>query len=537
MGTEKSEKKYVSVRKALKELRVDEGELKKIIEEGGIKAYPDKNKVKFDANEIEKYRTSQVQRKQQNPKIADESLYESADLSFDSLFVSQTSAQGRSVASLTEEIPQEPDILFGPSSGAPKQNIKDYLNKKKPEPVSPVKAARGGRSHVKSSPVGTTSYALFAVIIVFLSLNSFLLLQKDVPSSLPQIKTTKVIADELQPLLTVVGNVVPKKSITLTAPVSGIIQKVANQKMNKGQVLFIMENTMVNDAKKQKILANLRESLLRWELLKRNWKKLPAKAVKEKAQLQNSYQTSNQKQIANLAQWKKEIQALVGQKKFAFADKWIALQIAEERYRVAESEWAQVQRNYQKTVAIVAPFKGQTVTNYAIKGAKVEQGKPLAEYYSAETRLEVELYKEEYTQINPTQDVVVILPNGEEEKAKVESVTLTEDTVKMYVRTKTPLNLGMKLHVTFSPQQIPECILVDREAVFFKDDIRGKRQAMVCKVVGKKEQNFVFPIVVTIGKYDDEYVQILSGVDAGDVVVNGGSLPLGVFKSGQEVKK
>ncbi|WP_372366738.1 efflux RND transporter periplasmic adaptor subunit [Candidatus Uabimicrobium sp. HlEnr_7] len=526
MGTDKNkQKKYVSVRKALRELRVDEGELKKIIEDGGIKAYPsEKNNVKFDADEIEKYRTSRVQSKEQDPKIADESLYESADVSFDSLFVSQS--QGRSAASLTEEIPQEPDILFGPST-APKQNIKDFLNKKKPEPVSPVKAIQNIRSREKST-TGIVSYGLFIVIIMLVSINSFLLLQVNTPSDLPQIKTTKTVSDELLPTLSIMGDVSPAKIQTIISPINGKIDKLlTNKKLNKDQQIMHISARKISE--KESI--NLQQALLAWELQKKKIKNLPAKAQKEISQISEMYRKSNRKLENNRNAWQKDIGNFAKNVKYNAFSVWLELQKAQQNYIIAQSN------QNAGNMSINAPFVGILHSSYVKAGANVEVGQVLGEYYSTVNELQVEISKKEYQQINLETTVTVILPNDEEEKGKIRSVVVNGEIVKLGISIKTPLNLGMKLRAIFSLTKIPECILVERRALFFEKDIRGKNQAMLCKVLYKKEKIFVYPVSVATGYYDEEYIQILSGVDSGETIAISKTIPLAALKSGQEVQK
>ena len=522
MGTDKNkQKKYVSVRKALRELRVDEKELKKIVEEGGIKAYPDKNNVKFDADEIEKYRTSRVQSNEENPKIADESLYESADVSFDSLFVSQ--AQGRSAASLTEEIPQEPDILFGPST--PKQNIKDFLNKKKPEPVSPVKAIQSIRSRDKGS-TSIASFSFFIVIIMLISINSFLLLQIGGTPTLPQIAETKAISDELLPKISIMGKVVPANSYTITALTSGKIKKLVTAKQKKDAELVVIDNANTRNDEQ----VELQQALLTWELQKSKLSSLSPKAQKEIAQISEMYRQKNNG--TDISLWKKNIQSFAKSIKPGALDVWLQIHSAQQNYELAEKKWLKKAGNN----IIKAPFDGQLLILYSKVGNNVEVGDVVGEYHSATNQLQVMMTKDEFRQVQMQNDVVITLPNGEEQKGKIHSAVVEGNLVKVKIDIKIPVNLGMQLKVTFPLKKIPECILVDSRTVFFRKDIRGKNQAMVCKVLSKKGKRYVYPIPVVIGFYDADYTQILSGVDSGDVIAIAKRTPLENFTSGQQVQ-
>lgn len=526
MGTDKNkQKKYVSVRKALRELRVDEKELKKIVEEGGIKAYPDTDKknVKFDADEIEKYRTSRVQSNEENPKIADESLYESADVSFDSLFVSQ--AQGRSAASLTEEIPQEPDILFGPST--PKQNIKDFLNKKKPEPVSPVKAIQSVRSRDKGT-TSIVSFSLFIVIIMLISINSFLLLQIGSTPTLPQIAETKAISDELLPQMSIMGKVVPAETYTITALTSGKIKKLATAKLKKDAELVVIDNATTRDREQ----AELQQTLLIWELQKSRLSSLSSKAQSEIAQISEMYRQKNTLQGADVSSWKKNIESFAKSIKSGALDVWLQLHSAQQNYELAEKKWLQS----VNSDVVKAPFDGQLLLLYAKVGSDVRAGDVIGEYHSVTNQLQVVMAKDEFRQVQMQNEVMVTLPNGEQQKGKIHGAVLAENLVKVKIDIKIPVNLGMQFKVTFPLKKIPECILVNRRAIFFHKDIRGKNQAMVCKVLSKKGKRCVYPTPVVIGFYDEDYVQILSGVDSGDVIAMAKRTPLENFTSGQQVQ-
>ncbi|BBM83624.1 efflux RND transporter periplasmic adaptor subunit [Candidatus Uabimicrobium amorphum] len=526
MGTDKNkQKKYVSVRKALRELRVDEGELKKIIEKGAIKAYPDKDNVKFDADEIEKYRTSRIQNNEENPKIADESLYESADVSFDSLFVSQ--AQGRSAASLTEEIPQEPDILFGPST--PKQNIKDFLNKKKPDPVSPVKAIQSVRSRDKGT-TGIVSFSLFIVIIMLISINSFLLLQIGGAPTLPKINESKAINDELVPQISIVGKVVPAQTHVIVAPASGKIKQLVTTKLNKDKVIAVIDNA--NSLQREQLRMELQQALLTWELQKNKVSGLSAKAQKEIAQISEMYRKKGTVNSSNLSSWKKGVQSFAKSIKPSALDVWLQLQKARQNYELAEKKWLQNAQNN----TIKASFAGQLLSSYSKVGNNVQAGDILGEYHSSTHQLQVVMSKSEFRLLEMQNQVTVTLPNDEQQKGKIHSAVAEDHLVKVNISIKMPVNLGMQLKVTFSLKKIPECVLVDRRAVFFQKDIRGESQAMVCKVLRKKGKRYAYPVSVVVGLYDEDYIQILSGVDPGDVIAMATSTPLANFTSGQQLQ-
>ena len=361
---------------------------------------------------------------------------------------------------------------------------------------------------------------------MLISINSFLLLQIGGTPTLPQIAETKAISDELLPKISIMGKVVPANSYTITALTSGKIKKLVTAKQKKDAELVVIDNANTRNDEQ----VELQQALLTWELQKSKLSSLSPKAQKEIAQISEMYRQKNNG--TDISLWKKNIQSFAKSIKPGALDVWLQIHSAQQNYELAEKKWLKKAGNN----IIKAPFDGQLLILYSKVGNNVEVGDVVGEYHSATNQLQVMMTKDEFRQVQMQNDVVITLPNGEEQKGKIHSAVVEGNLVKVKIDIKIPVNLGMQLKVTFPLKKIPECILVDSRTVFFRKDIRGKNQAMVCKVLSKKGKRYVYPIPVVIGFYDGDYTQILSGVDSGDVIAIAKRTPLENFTSGQQVQ-
>lgn len=111
--------KYLSVRRALQELKLNEEDLKKMMDKGTVNPIYENDQLKFDEEEIEQLRLSaQINAAQpdaemvENPAepIDDEDLYKSSDANYESLFVTRMGAsveQAKKMRSRIERVPEE----------------------------------------------------------------------------------------------------------------------------------------------------------------------------------------------------------------------------------------------------------------------------------------------------------------------------------------------------------------------------------------------------------------------------------------------
>jgi hypothetical protein len=93
--------KYLSVRRALQELKLNEEDLKKMVDKGTVNPVYENNELKFDGEEIEQLRLSRqvpissddadTQESPADP-IEDEDLYKSSDANYESLFATRMGA-------------------------------------------------------------------------------------------------------------------------------------------------------------------------------------------------------------------------------------------------------------------------------------------------------------------------------------------------------------------------------------------------------------------------------------------------------------
>ena len=105
----KRKPKYLSVRKALQELKLNEEDLRHMMDNGQIKAVYENNEVKFDEDEVTQLRNSAVQMvptanlpEEAAPRIEDEDLYRSTDSNYESLFLSRSGISASEKFSLSQ---------------------------------------------------------------------------------------------------------------------------------------------------------------------------------------------------------------------------------------------------------------------------------------------------------------------------------------------------------------------------------------------------------------------------------------------------
>jgi len=184
-----------------------------------------------------------------------------------------------------------------------------------------------------------------------------------------------------------------------------------------------------------------------------------------------------------------------------------------------------------RTVVFRSPVSGNVVDKAVVTGASVQAGMKLLRIEDYSTLwLNLSVYESQMEQIAPGQAVKATVV-GLEDKIYDGTVTFIAPHMDHMLRTLTVrttidnrdgrLHPGMYASAQIITTPLPDCVLAPREAVI---DTGSRQIAFVVRKAGHFE-----PVKVRMGLVgDDDVVQILQGLHAGDEVVTSGQFLLDV---------
>lgn len=178
-------------------------------------------------------------------------------------------------------------------------------------------------------------------------------------------------------------------------------------------------------------------------------------------------------------------------------------------------------------ITLFAPIRGKIIENNAILGAMVDQGTEILTILDPTILcVDADLYEKDIAKIKEGQHVEASVPAYPDEtfegKICYISDVLNEETRTITVRTELEnknykLKPGMFADIGIFLNHATDVLVVPEEAILDdKDD----------KIVFVKQENKFFLHVVETGAKENNYIEILSGLNEGDFVVTDGNFQL-----------
>jgi cobalt-zinc-cadmium efflux system membrane fusion protein len=178
-------------------------------------------------------------------------------------------------------------------------------------------------------------------------------------------------------------------------------------------------------------------------------------------------------------------------------------------------------------ITLYSPIIGKIIANNAILGAMIDQGTEILTILDPSVLcIDADIYEKDIAKIKTGQNVEVSVPAYPGEKfighIKYISDVLNEDTRAITVRTEVEnrdnrLKAGMFANINIILNHESKTLVLPTEAIL---DEKDKKIAFV-----EKEGKYILHFL-QLGAYENGYVEILKGVQEGDVVVTKGNYQL-----------
>jgi cobalt-zinc-cadmium efflux system membrane fusion protein len=179
------------------------------------------------------------------------------------------------------------------------------------------------------------------------------------------------------------------------------------------------------------------------------------------------------------------------------------------------------------TITLYAPIGGKIVENNAVMGDMVDQDAEILTIMNPNLlRVDTEIYEKDIAKIREGQQVEVRVPAYPNEvftgRIQYVSDIFKEDTRTITVHTEVAntdykLKPGMFADITIHLNHHDRVIALPKEAILDDKDL---------ELVFVRRGDEYIPLVIETGVRQGEYVQILSGIQEGDVVVTSGNFQL-----------
>ena len=178
-------------------------------------------------------------------------------------------------------------------------------------------------------------------------------------------------------------------------------------------------------------------------------------------------------------------------------------------------------------ITLFAPLNGKIIENMAILGAMVDQATEILTIMNPEVLLiDAEIYEKDIAKIRIGQRITTTVPAYPDDTFEG-NVTYISDVLNEESRTITvraevknldfKLKPGMFAEIEISLNGHKNTLILPKEAVL---DDKDK------SLVFLKKDNGFNPMIVEIGIIDGEYIEIISGLKEGDIVVTKGNFQL-----------
>ncbi len=586
----KQTKKYMSVRRALKELKISEDDLKEKVNKGTIKAYQDEDEVKFDAEDIKEYMQSRAEPREkelsddksrmQNSCIEDENLYETRDGTYDSLFMS------RSVITQAEEMAAsefEKSAQFMLTDNDRKQMMSKEIrdkgkdkhiviskpivsSKKKPrvpkyDPPISEEEETGWSKAFSSSEMNK----VFVPIIAALLLLNFLILVVFTYSVSPNKKsselivhTSRAIEDEFVAEIYASGQVVASDRFVIYSEAEGRILEFFVQEGDQvveGTPLLRLYNAKIDNAVKTsrnkfaQAQRKLEETRLEFDLAKAKLSQAPDE-IKNKVQKMMSIREEldklsdienrdkkQQEKVDNLQEIWLKIDSL-DKISSALVPYWSQIFLGQLRSKIAYDELIQARvtlkeaQKEQSSLVLKSLGKGKIIKSWAKTSSYLRMGDEVILVEEGKNfKVEAYLSEKDYTQIDISSPVEVTFPvfpskNLSGNISKISSFLEPQGKnvgAKMVVTLEGETNFlqsGFSARIK-ATSKLSSGVLVPRQAVISQKGPRGEEQLIVYRIIKYKEKEQVYSIPVTVQGYNEEYAQLVTGVEDQELIATG----------------
>jgi len=178
-------------------------------------------------------------------------------------------------------------------------------------------------------------------------------------------------------------------------------------------------------------------------------------------------------------------------------------------------------------ISLYSPISGKIIINNAILGAMIDQGTEILTVLDPSILcIEAHIYEKDIAKIKAGQNVEVFVPAypGEKFMGKIKYISdiLNEDTRAINIRTEVEnrdnrLKAGMFANINVILNHESETLVLPGEAVLDEKDK---------KIVFVEEEGKYILHFVQLGAYENGFVEILKGIQEGDIVVTKGNYQL-----------
>lgn len=533
--------KYYSVRKALQELKVNEDDLKNFIDNGAVNpVYEEGNKAKFPVSEIEKLKMSQ-QQEADLPMIDDESLYESADNSMDSIF-----ATGSTIARVSQ-IDKRPRDL----QDIPMDISADIIAQKGiPFAAEALVAEEASEQEQKTSKQTTTSpkaskprIALSKLLLVFvvIALTGFtsaiaVYVKSVVKPHQVVVNLEKIRKRDFIPSVVARGWIVGDIN-TIVATASGRVTKIhkqQGQKVKKGQLLAeLTDQTLLDKIKlvKAKIAAlalKVRATGLQYQALK---KRISAREQK----LLDKY--------SQKPEWEKRILKHGRLLSFYLVDLRRQFLTKELAY---EHQYLQHLQQCVQALKIHASTAGKLMQVMVAQGQNVKHHDTIAKVAEIGGKtVQVNLPRVFQRHITPKLPVEII-SEGNKHKAlsgKVIAVTDHHEQqcrVKIAMAVQHDLAFHTRVTVKMTLPQTSARIVIPRNSIVFIHSMDANLQLCPAVFLATEQQQGQYllrKVHIEVGIGNDELCEVIEGIAENDLLVVDCNLGLHYLRNNMIVSK
>jgi cobalt-zinc-cadmium efflux system membrane fusion protein len=178
-------------------------------------------------------------------------------------------------------------------------------------------------------------------------------------------------------------------------------------------------------------------------------------------------------------------------------------------------------------IALYAPISGKIVENNAVLGAMIDQSTEILTIMNPNLlRVDAEIYEKDIANIRVGQEIEVRVPAfpGQVFMGRIQYVSdiFKEDTRTVTVHSEVAnsdykLKPGMFADITIHLNHRDEVLSLPRSAILDDQNL---------ELVFVKRGDEYIPLVVDLGIHQNDYVQILDGIQEGDMVVTSGNFQL-----------
>lgn len=555
--------KYVSLRKALQELKVNEEDFKTMVERGYIHPVYEGDEAKFNQDEI--FKVSRHINAAGRFTIEDEELYRSTDTAgiYDSLFLTGThEARPSDLSPSKEQTGSETEKTSGQEENRKKTTESPQMSREavkeadmnSPNISIPYAAPVRSSDNIRGVPPLshifylmqriTRRFSWVLIAFLFVVILAIALSTRDSPQPAPNlyvVTLSRVENSQFVPQIILEGRVVGTREMPVYANIEGEIVTIYHPEgapIEKGAILAEIENPNFEKALEaaQQYLLKAELSLMEAEIA------LQRAVAKISGQEKEAFENFRK----DLEQWKKQnpvlssedqmksLQELTSSKKDLYH-----LCMAELHYQSAFQDFKIAEQNLndvrpRKLSAIKAPCAGILMELNIVLHERITPYTRVAKIVDPSSKV---VEAESAYRVPEGSSAIVKMHNEEKFSGKVVSVSHFHEprTIRLQIdKDMSAVPFGAKSLITIVLPPKPNTILVPRGSIVFSEN-SGSPVIFWATPEESEKLYRIHSIPVNLGMSNDEFYEVKEGLSGGEMLVIGCSSGMRSLQDGMIV--